>query len=113
MTFSGTFLSTIPFAARYGVVKDFMTLEFEASRLVDFSCANDGFWWDFTRYLDHNAGNRIVEEFGIGTNLGELDFMGITLVLKNAIRVCIWGLEAVSLQSPPRSYILWRHFNFR
>jgi len=77
--FSGTFLSTVPFARKYGVVKDFMTLFVEDGRLVGFDCSDEAFRRDFNTYLDAHPGNRIVEEFGIGTNTG--------------IR-CLYGLNA-------------------
>lgn len=77
--FSGTFLSTVPFARKYGVVEEWMTLFVDEGKLVGFDCDNDTFSRDFNAFLNAHPGNRIVEEFGIGTNTG--------------IR-CLYGLNA-------------------
>ncbi|KGM29519.1 leucyl aminopeptidase (aminopeptidase T) [Photorhabdus luminescens] len=70
ISFSGTFLSTAPFAIKYGVVNDMMTINIKEGEIIGFDCGNDEFSRDFNLYLNHNHGNRIVEEFGIGTNTG-------------------------------------------
>ncbi|MEW5562885.1 leucyl aminopeptidase [Enterobacter asburiae] len=70
IVFSGTFLSTIPFATKYGVAKNLVTLKIEDSKLISFESDNDKFGRDFRNYLDNNEGNRIIEEYGIGTNMG-------------------------------------------
>ncbi|MDB6369277.1 leucyl aminopeptidase [Photorhabdus bodei] len=70
VSFSGTFLSTAPFAIKYGVVNDMMTINIKEGEIIGFDCENDEFSQDFNLYLNHNHGNRIVEEFGIGTNMG-------------------------------------------
>ncbi|OHX10525.1 leucyl aminopeptidase [Chromobacterium sphagni] len=75
--FSGAFLSTIPFAVKYGVVRDFVSIRIRESRVVDFSCDNARFAADFDKYLAANAGNRVVEEFGIGTNCGVKGLYGL------------------------------------
>ncbi|MFC0403357.1 leucyl aminopeptidase [Paraburkholderia rhizosphaerae] len=69
--FDGTFLSTIPFASKYGVVDErFLTLQIDQSRVTGFECADLGFCRDFDAYLNAHPNNRHVQEFGIGTNLG-------------------------------------------
>ncbi|SMF99643.1 leucyl aminopeptidase [Burkholderia singularis] len=70
IVFSGTFLSTIPFAVKYKVVERFATLHIENSTIVDFDSDHAGFQQDFASYLNRHANHRKIEEFGIGTNLG-------------------------------------------
>ncbi|WP_434626776.1 hypothetical protein [Chromobacterium sp. CV08] len=77
LRFGGAFLSTIPFAVKYGVVSDFATLRIRGSRVVDFSCDDARFAADFDKYLSANAGNAVVEEFGIGTNCGIRGLYGL------------------------------------
>ncbi|ATP28728.1 leucyl aminopeptidase [Chromobacterium violaceum] len=75
--FSGAFLSTIPFAAKYGVVRDFATLRIRDGRVADFSCGDTRFSADFDKYLSANPGNAAVAEFGIGTNCGVKGLYGL------------------------------------
>lgn len=70
VTFCGTFLSTIPFAIKYGVTKELATLKIQDSKLVHFESENKNFSRDFQLYLNNNEGNAVVEEYGIGTNSG-------------------------------------------
>ncbi|MBY0345498.1 MAG: hypothetical protein K2P98_01375 [Neisseriaceae bacterium] len=77
LKFSGTFLSTIPFAIKYGVVSNFLTLNIEKSRVTNFVCENQLFSRDFDNYLSSNPSNSKVEEFGIGTNCGVSTLYGI------------------------------------
>ncbi|OCQ52908.1 hypothetical protein Ppb6_01801 [Photorhabdus australis subsp. thailandensis] len=70
ISFSGTFLSTAPFAIKYGVVNDMMIINIKDGEIIGFDCDNAEFSRDFDLYLNHNRGNSIVEEFGIGTNTG-------------------------------------------
>ncbi|MBR8060416.1 leucyl aminopeptidase [Burkholderia dolosa] len=70
VSFSGTFLGTVPFARKYGVGENLLTLEIKAGCVVGFHSGNRELEADFRKYLDHNEGNRIVEELGIGTNTG-------------------------------------------
>jgi hypothetical protein len=76
VTFSGTFLGTVPFARKYGVCETLVTLDISASQVRGFRTKNPEFQRDFTQYLEHNDGNRIVEEFGIGTNMGVRQLLG-------------------------------------
>jgi len=69
VTFGGTFLSTVPFAIKYGVIDPVLHVDIEQSRVVAVRSQNRQLEDDFNLYLDRCAGNRIVEEFGIGTNL--------------------------------------------
>ncbi|CAI1568334.1 Uncharacterised protein [Serratia quinivorans] len=69
VTFGGTFLSTVPFAIKYGVIEPVLHVEIEKSRVVTVSSLNRQLEDDFNLYLDRCKGNRIVEEFGIGTHL--------------------------------------------
>lgn len=70
IVFCGTFLSTIPFATKYGVSQKLATLKIQDSRLIDFTSENVSFSQDFRLYLNNNEGNTVVEEYGIGTNNG-------------------------------------------
>ncbi|WP_158134232.1 leucyl aminopeptidase [Vibrio navarrensis] len=70
LTFAGTFLSTVPFAIKYGVIEPILHLDIVQSRIVSAYSDNKSLQADFNLYLDQCAGNRIVEEFGIGTNVG-------------------------------------------
>ncbi|EJE8516193.1 hypothetical protein M5252_004541 [Vibrio parahaemolyticus] len=69
VTFGGTFLSTVPFAIKYGVIKPSLKVDIEHSRVVAVKSENHSLEADFNTYLNKCASNRIVEEFGIGTNL--------------------------------------------
>ncbi|WP_323120486.1 M29 family metallopeptidase [Burkholderia alba] len=70
IVFSGTFLSTIPFAVKYKVAERLAVLHIEDSVVVDFDSDHPGFRADFSAYLERHENHRKVEEFGIGTNLG-------------------------------------------
>ena len=69
ITFGGTFLSTVPFAIKYGVIKPQLHVEIVDSQVVNVSSNNKKLEDDFNTYLNRCVGNRIVEEFGIGTNM--------------------------------------------
>ncbi|WP_338805071.1 leucyl aminopeptidase [Xenorhabdus griffiniae] len=77
ITFSGTFLSTIPFAIKYGVVKDFFKIKVKNSQIIDFTCRDPIFSQDFDKYLSANPSNSVIEEFGIGTNYGVKRLYGL------------------------------------
>ncbi|PHM36598.1 leucyl aminopeptidase [Xenorhabdus innexi] len=77
ISFSGAFLSTIPFAIKYGVVRDFFNLKIKNSKIVDFSCHSAEFSKDFDKYLSTNPSNSTIEEFGIGTNCGVKGLYGL------------------------------------
>ena len=70
IVFCGTFLSTIPFATKYGVSQKLATLKIQDSRLIQFTSKNASFSQDFRLYLNNNEGNTVIEEYGIGTNNG-------------------------------------------
>ncbi|KVM99494.1 MULTISPECIES: hypothetical protein [unclassified Burkholderia] len=70
IVFSGTFLSTIPFAVKYKVAERLATLRIENSTIAGFDSDHPGFRHDFASYLERHANHRKIEEFGIGTNLG-------------------------------------------
>lgn len=69
VTFGGTFLSTVPFAIKYGVIDSILKIKFDKSQVIDVSSSNRQLENDFQLYLKKCPGNKIVEEFGIGTNL--------------------------------------------
>ncbi|PHM39737.1 hypothetical protein Xmau_02335 [Xenorhabdus mauleonii] len=75
--FSGTFLSTVPFAIKYGVVKDFFKMTVKNSKIIDFECHDHNFSQDFDKYLSANPSNSVIEEFGIGTNCGVKRLYGL------------------------------------
>ncbi|WP_323860169.1 leucyl aminopeptidase [Xenorhabdus szentirmaii] len=75
--FSGAFLSTIPFAIKYGVVRDFFEIEIKNSQIINFICQNTHFSQDFDKYLSANPSNSVIEEFGIGTNCGVKKLYGL------------------------------------
>lgn len=68
ITFGGTFLSTVPFAIKYGVIKPVLNIEISRSRVVSFSSSDRQLEDDFSLYLNRCEGNRFIQEFGIGTN---------------------------------------------
>lgn len=68
--FVGTFLSTIPFARKYGVIESPLELWIENSTITRVATEVPGLAIDFNKYLDANPSNRRVEELGIGTNEG-------------------------------------------
>ncbi|WP_342653316.1 leucyl aminopeptidase [Pseudomonas sp. F3-2] len=68
--FVGTFLSTIPFARKYGVIESPLELWIENSTITRVATQVPGLEKDFNKYLDANPSNRRVEELGIGTNEG-------------------------------------------
>lgn len=68
ITFGGTFLSTVPFAIKYGVIAPILTIEIKQSRVVSVNSSDRQLEDDFNLYLNRCEGNRIVQEFGIGTN---------------------------------------------
>ncbi|SEQ76141.1 hypothetical protein SAMN03159444_02401 [Pseudomonas sp. NFACC02] len=68
--FVGTFLSTIPFARKYGVIESPLELWIENSTITRVETEVPGLEIDFNKYLDANPSNRRVEELGIGTNEG-------------------------------------------
>lgn len=67
--FGGTFLSTVPFAIKYGVIDPILDIEIEKSRVVSVKSTNNKLEKDINLYLDKCDGNRVIEEFGIGTNM--------------------------------------------
>ncbi|MCC8368323.1 leucyl aminopeptidase [Xenorhabdus sp. PB61.4] len=77
ISFSGAFLSTIPFAIKYGVVSNFFNLTIKNSKIIDFTCQFAEFSKDFDKYLSTNSSNSTIEEFGIGTNCGVEKLYGL------------------------------------
>jgi len=71
--FVGTFLSTIPFARKYGVLQSPLELWIENSTVCSVASDVPGLVDDFNKYLNANPSNRRVEELGIGTNEGVKD----------------------------------------
>jgi len=68
--FVGTFLGTIPFARKYGVLESPLELWIEDSTICRIATEVPGLEADFNKYLNANPSNRRVEELGIGTNEG-------------------------------------------
>lgn len=68
--FVGTFLGTIPFARKYGVLESPLELWIENSTISRIATDVPGLEQDFNKYLDANPSNRRIEELGIGTNEG-------------------------------------------
>lgn len=66
--FSGTFLSVIPFASKYGIIRDPLTLTICNNIIVEVESNNSRLVADFQKYIRYNASNARVEEVGIGTN---------------------------------------------
>jgi aminopeptidase len=71
--FVGTFLGTIPFARKYGVLESPLELWIENSTIRRIATDVPGLEHDFNKYLDANPSNRRIEELGIGTNEGVKD----------------------------------------
>ena len=70
VNFVGTFLSTIPFARKYGVFQTPLELWINNSSITRIATLVPGLESDFTNYLNANPSNRRIEELGIGTNEG-------------------------------------------
>ena len=70
VNFIGTFLGTIPFARKYGVLQAPLRLWIEHSTICQVATTVEGLEADFNRYLNANPSNRRIEELGIGTNEG-------------------------------------------
>jgi len=68
--FLGTFLGTIPFARKYGVIESPLELWIENSTITMIATEVPGLEADFNKYLNANPSNRRIEELGIGTNEG-------------------------------------------
>jgi len=68
--FMGTFLGTIPFARKYGVLESPLELWIEHSTIRKIATEVPGLEHDFNKYLEANPSNRRIEELGIGTNEG-------------------------------------------
>ena len=66
--FTGTFLSTIPFARKYGVITQPLQFEIVNSTIINAFSENQELEDDFKHYLKQNPSNSKIEEFGIGTN---------------------------------------------
>src|SRR5476651_2399233 len=60
--FMGTFLSTIPFARKYGVLESPLELWIENSTIRKIATDVPGLEHDFNKYLDANPSNRRIEE---------------------------------------------------
>lgn len=70
VNFIGTFLGTIPFARKYGLLQAPLQLWIEHSTICRIATTVPGLEADFNRYLEANPSNRRIEELGIGTNEG-------------------------------------------
>jgi|JI10StandDraft_1071094.scaffolds.fasta_scaffold154512_3 aminopeptidase len=67
--FTGTFLSTLPFAYNYGLIKESpLYLEFRDNEVVHCKGISKDFEEQFSDFLKFRLSNRRVEEVGIGTN---------------------------------------------
>jgi aminopeptidase len=76
--FFGTFFSQLPFALKYGVIKDSpIEIEIRRSEVVSFKTQNETFKRDFDAFLGARKSNRTVEEVGIGTNPTIVNLYGI------------------------------------
>ena len=76
VSFLGTFLSTIPFAKKYGVINTPLKFKITNSTISQVSSENKELEKDFNHYLMQNPSNSRVEEFGIGTNEGIASLYG-------------------------------------
>ncbi|CAB3763124.1 leucyl aminopeptidase [Paraburkholderia humisilvae] len=76
LQFTGTFLSTIPFAVKYGVISSPVTIVVEKSRIVRVACESEGLRRDLEAYLSAHPSNSTIEELGIGTNEGVRSLYG-------------------------------------
>lgn len=92
--FVGTFLSTIPFARKYGVLQSPLELWIENSTICSVASDVPGLADDFNKYLNANPSNRRVEELGIGTNEGSRIFMRAMPGSRSAIAGCTWAWAA-------------------
>ncbi len=66
--FTGSFLSIIPLAPKYGLIKEPLTLTIKDNIIVDVAGDDIRLITDFKKYIQYNTSNATVEEVGIGTN---------------------------------------------
>ncbi len=77
VAFTGTFLSTIPFSIKYGIIHDPLFLTIDNNEITAVETSNASLKKDFEHYLAANPSNMKVEELGIGTNEGVTKLYGI------------------------------------
>jgi aminopeptidase len=76
--FTGTFLSLIPFALKYGLIgKDELILKIENSRVISMSGKNKNLVKDLEFFFEKHPNNRTIEEVGLGTNFGIKKLRGL------------------------------------
>ena len=68
VNFTGAFLSIVPFAPKYGIINEPLTLNIENNIIVDVKSDNLKLVSDFKKYIKYNPSNGTIEELGIGTN---------------------------------------------
>ena len=66
--FTGAFLSVIPFAPKYGILHEPLTLEIKNNVIVNFEFKGLSLMTDFKKYIQYNSSNSTIEEVGIGSN---------------------------------------------
>jgi leucyl aminopeptidase (aminopeptidase T) len=83
VVFEGTFLSLIPFAIKYGIVKK-GDLEFDIQNqtIVNVTGNNQELINDLKNHFAHHSDNAHIDEFGIGTNLGITQVYGLNSVFE-------------------------------
>lgn len=75
--FTGTFLSPIPFAVKYGVIDTPLEITIREGCVTDVKTQNKNLLTDFQDYLNLHPNNRKTMEFGIGTNEGIKKLSGL------------------------------------
>jgi hypothetical protein len=69
--FQGTLLSLLPFAIKHGLVEEQpIELVIQGRKVERVGCANRRLLADLEYFFGRSEANRVVEEVGIGTNLG-------------------------------------------
>ena len=107
--FIGTFLSTIPFARKYGVIESPLELWIENSIMSRIATDVPGLEHDFNKYLDANPSNRRIEELGIGTNEGVKSLYARNARFRRAaLRIAPWAWGRCQGQPSPGPDLLRR-----
>lgn len=76
--FSGVFLSTLPFAFKYGKISPpLLRLDIQDNLIISHNCANPALHQDLALYFNYRGSNRKIEEVGIGTNPGVTELFSL------------------------------------
>ena len=78
INFTGTFLSLIPFALKYGCIqKNQLTFNIKNGTIVSMGGENASLLKDLEFHFEKHPNNKIIEEVGFGTNFGVTKLRGL------------------------------------